>query len=48
MSQGLNFWYGILAFLVIVGGLLTVAGFLLAAAIRLGVRDDYFEDPDRI
>ena len=46
MSQGLNFWYGILTFLVIVAGLLTLGLFLGAAAIRMSVRDDYFEEPD--
>jgi hypothetical protein len=48
MSEGLNFWYGILTFLVIVGILATVGFFFAAAAIRLSVRDDYFEDPDEI
>jgi hypothetical protein len=48
MGEGLNFWYGILIFLMIVGGLLVLATFLGSAAIRLMVRDDYFEDPDAL
>lgn len=48
MSEGLNFWYGILAFLMIVGVLATIGGVLAAAAIRLMVRDDYFEDPESL
>jgi hypothetical protein len=48
MSEGLNFWYGILIFMGIVGVLLTVAFWFGTAAIRLMVRSDYFEDPDQI
>jgi len=48
MSEGLNFWYGILIFLIIVGFLAIVGGLLAFAAIRLSVRDDYFEDPDAL
>jgi hypothetical protein len=48
MSEGLNFWYGILIFLIIVGVLSIIGGVLAAAAVRLSVRDDYFEDPDSL
>ena len=46
MSEGLNFWFGILIFLAIAGALALVGGVLVAAAVRLSVRDDYFEEPD--
>ena len=48
MSEGLNFWYGIVIFCIIAGGVGVAGLFLGAAAIRLMVRDDYFEEPDRI
>ncbi|HWD39907.1 MAG TPA: hypothetical protein VG944_13750 [Fimbriimonas sp.] len=46
MSEGLNFWYGIVFFVLIVGALAVVGGVFAAAAIRMMVRDDYFEEPD--
>jgi hypothetical protein len=48
MNDGLNFWHGILLFLLIAGLLGVIGAFLGAAAIRLSVRDDYFEDPDAL
>lgn len=48
MNSGLNFWDGIVAFLIITAGIGVIGLFLGAAAIRLMVRDDYFEDPDTI
>jgi hypothetical protein len=46
MTEGLNFWYGIMIFCGIVTILGIIGGFLGLAAIRLSVRDDYFEEPD--
>jgi hypothetical protein len=48
VSEGLNFWYGILVFLIFVGVLGIIGGMLTWAAIRLSVRDDYFSDPDSL
>ncbi len=48
MGEGLNFWDGIVIFLVIAGFLAVVGGVLATAAIRLSIRDDYFDDPDEI
>jgi|GEM_PF-6189228 len=47
MTEGLNFWHGIIIFFMIITVLGTIACFLGAAAIRLSVRDDFFEEPEQ-
>ena len=48
MNEGLDGWYGLVMILAVTGLLVTVAGLLGFAAMRLMLKDDvYFPDGER-
>jgi hypothetical protein len=48
MNEGLNGWHGLFFFCLVAGLLTIIGGVLAAAAVRLSVRDDFFQEDEKV